>query len=44
VLIELSKAGKKLEITTSKKNTKLLSMKDADGWKSTTGEGVIEFK
>ena len=36
VLIELEKAGKKLEISKSAKNTKLLTIKDA--------EGVIEFK
>ena len=41
VLIELSKAGKRLEL--SGKNRNLVSIQNAEGWTSETGEGVIQF-
>ena len=41
VLIELSKAGKRIELSGKKRN--LISIQDAEGWTSTTGEGVIQF-
>ena len=44
VLLELARAKRKLELTVSDKGTKLLVLKNATGWTTTSNNGVIEYE
>jgi len=44
ILLELAKSNRRLELAIDDNGSKLLSMKNAEGWNSKDKRGVIEFK